>query len=109
MEWSNPSLSASLFITIMWTVYVIKSQINNKLYIGYSENFNQRLKEHNAGKVRSTKAYKPYYLIYSEIYPDKTMARKREIYLKSGIGREFLKSCPPINPSAGPPVAEKPL
>ena len=76
----------------MYYVYVIKSEKNGKHYIGYSEDLESRLLSHNLGKVRSTKAYKPYKVIYKEEYKDKTAARKREIFLKSGQGREQLKN-----------------
>ena len=65
---------------------------NGKHYIGYTEDLEIRLLSHNLGKVRSTKAHKPYKVIYKEEYIDKTEARKREIFLKSGQGREQLKS-----------------
>jgi len=54
-----------------------------------------RLKEHNAGKTRSTKGFIPWKLIYKEGVSTRLEARKREIYLKSGIGKEFLKSLVP--------------
>jgi putative endonuclease len=76
----------------MFTVYVLKSSINGKLYIGYSRDINKRIADHNRGKTRSTKAYAPYSLVHKEIYKNKTEAIKREIFLKSGQGRKFLKS-----------------
>jgi len=76
----------------MYTVYVLKSLMNGRLYIGYTEDIAERLNSHNSGKVRSTKAYKPYLIAYKEEYENKTEARKREIFLKSGKGREFIKA-----------------
>ena len=76
----------------MWHVYVLKSLKNGRIYIGYTGNLEERLVEHNRGKVRSTKAHKPFEIAYKEEFTDKTEARKREIFLKSGKGREFLKS-----------------
>ena len=76
----------------MYYVYVIKSEKNGKNYIGYTEDLEIRLLSHNQGKVRSTKAYKPYKLLYKEEFSDKTTARKRELFLKSGRGRDFIKS-----------------
>ena len=43
------------------------------------------------GQNRSTKAYKPFELILKEEFPTRDEARQREKYLKSGIGKEFLK------------------
>lgn len=105
---------------IMWKVYILRSLNNNKVYIGYTENLEQRLSTHNSGKVRSTKAYMPYKLVHTEAFQSKTEARKREIFLKSGKGREFVKSVvnrragrvvPATTTLAGPQcsVAEKPI
>lgn len=72
-------------------VYVIRSLVNGKLYVGFTADIENRISKHNSGKVRSTKAYKPYKLVYKEQFNDKTKARKRELYLKSGEGREYIK------------------
>ena len=61
-------------------------------YIGMSADIQNRLAEHNAGRVRSTKGYKPWRIIYTEQFASKTDARKREIQIKrSGIIRKLLK------------------
>jgi len=49
------------------------------------------MKAHNAGKVRSTKAYRPWKVVYAEQYDLYSEARKRELFLKSGAGRKWLK------------------
>lgn len=63
-------------------LYILYSTQFNRHYIGTSDNPADRLIAHNAGKVFSTKPYRPYNLIHTEKYPDKTLARKREIFLK---------------------------
>ncbi|MFC1559573.1 GIY-YIG nuclease family protein [Candidatus Margulisiibacteriota bacterium] len=75
----------------MYYVYILKSIAFNKIYIGYTDNLATRIKKHNTGSVRSTKAYRPYKLVYSEGYEDKKAARKRELFLKSGQGRKWIK------------------
>jgi putative endonuclease len=52
----------------------------------------KRVSEHNRGKVRSTKSRRPLHLAYCEGFSDKTSARKRELFLKSGQGRMFLQT-----------------
>ncbi len=52
----------------------------------------KRIKRHNAGFVKSTKPRKPFALVYKEEVIDRTKARKREKFLKSGCGREYLES-----------------
>ncbi|MFA5746704.1 MAG: GIY-YIG nuclease family protein [Candidatus Paceibacterota bacterium] len=75
----------------MWYVYVLKSSKDNDLYIGISEDPERRLLQHNKGMTTSTKPRRPFEIIYREEVKNRIEARKREKYLKSGIGREFLK------------------
>ncbi len=67
----------------MYWVYILLSENKNRFYIGSTGNIDKRLKDHNQSKVRSTKAYKPWKLIYQEKFTDRTAARKRENYLKN--------------------------
>lgn len=76
----------------MFFVYAIKSVVRNYIYVGMTNNVNRRFTEHNNGENRSTKAYKPFVLIYTEVFPTRIEAREKEKYLKSGIGKEYLKS-----------------
>ena len=73
-------------------VYAIKSLSRNYIYVGMTNNIERRLLEHNKGQNSSTKAYTPFNLIYKESFPDRVKAREKEKYLKSGVGKEFLKS-----------------
>jgi len=75
----------------MYYVYVLESQKDNRFYTGFTSNLETRLQAHNRGKVRSTRSRRPFILLYSEELETKEMARERELYLKSGIGREFMK------------------
>ena len=61
------------------------------MYIGHSNNIERRIKEHNSGKTKSTKAYIPWKLVHTEMHKTRKEAIAREKYLKSGIGRELLK------------------
>ncbi len=60
-----------------------------------SKDIIKRIKEHNSGYVFSTKGYRPWSLVYSEEVNNRIEARKREKYLKSGFGKELLKSIIP--------------
>ena len=51
-----------------------------------------RLKRHNRGKVRSTKAYIPWKVVYTEEFQTKSEAYQREMFFKSIDGYQFLKS-----------------
>ncbi|MFA4817935.1 MAG: GIY-YIG nuclease family protein [Parcubacteria group bacterium] len=71
-------------------LYVIKSKKISYRYIGITNNLTRRLGQHNNGYNKNTRTYKPFDLILSEKYADYKEARKREIFLKSGVGRKFL-------------------
>ena len=77
--------------SLNYTVYAIKSINRNYIYVGMTNGLQRRLKEHNNKQNRSTKAYAPFYLLYTEICKTRILAREREKFLKSGIGKEFLK------------------
>lgn len=66
----------------MYYVYALKSLINSDIYIGFSDDLRQRFGDHNKGKVKSTKAYRPWKLVYYEAYLNESDARKREKQLK---------------------------
>lgn len=74
-----------------YSVYVLQSKKDGRLYVGMSQDVRNRLAEHNAGYTTSTKGYRPWMLVYEELVGTRIQAREREKYLKSGIGKEFLK------------------
>ena len=73
-EWTSGPLSRcnrldgkNHLVKIMaWNVYIIKSEVKNRYYKGYCQDFEARIKDHNAGKVKSTKAYRPWSECYLE-------------------------------------------
>lgn len=72
-------------------VYVLRCS-DQKLYTGSTRDLYKRLEAHRTGKVRTTKNRRPVQLIYKEEFGNYQEARDREIYLKSGTGREWLKT-----------------
>ena len=74
-----------------WWVYAVKSVQNGRIYVGMSTDISRRIIEHNKKKVRSTKAYTPWVIIFKEFIGDRKKAREKEKYYKSGIGKEILK------------------
>ncbi len=74
---------------MLYTVYVIRAR-NGQLYKGMTSNLESRLEQHNIG-WRWSKGRGPFVLVYKEEFDIKTEALKRERFLKSGQGREFLK------------------
>ena len=76
----------------MWYVYVLQSLVNKRYYTSYTKDIERRLTEHNNGKTKYTRSTIPFELVYKEIYNTSLEAARREKFLKSGKGREFLKS-----------------
>ncbi|BDX37592.1 hypothetical protein CYCD_09470 [Tenuifilaceae bacterium CYCD] len=49
-----------------YTVYAIRSKIDGRIYVGFTQDVQRRLLEHNRGETKSTKGYRPWELIYTE-------------------------------------------
>ncbi|MFN3405564.1 MAG: GIY-YIG nuclease family protein [Cytophagaceae bacterium] len=79
----------------MITVYAIKSEKDGRIYVGQTENFDKRFKEHTSGKTRSTKPYLPWKVLYLEEVNNRQITREREKYFKTGVGKEYLKNLRP--------------
>ena len=77
---------------MQYFVYVLRSKKDKKLYTSLTANVSRRLEEHNKGYEKSTKSRRPFEVILTEKFGSRVLARKREKYLKSGHGREYLKS-----------------
>jgi putative endonuclease len=66
----------------MWYLYILKCR-DETLYVGITTDLTKRLKTHNQGKAsRYTRMRLPVEMIYHELHPDKSSARKREIQVK---------------------------
>ena len=75
---------------MVW-VYAISSLNFNYIYVGMSIIVNERIERHNSGRERTTRHYAPFKLIYVEECENRVVARKREKYWKSGVGKEQLR------------------
>jgi len=75
----------------MFYVYVLCSYKDGRFYTGFTPDLKNRLKKHNSGKVSSTKGRQPLGLVYYEACLNRTDAVRREKYLKSGVGKRWLK------------------
>lgn len=72
-------------------VYILLSLKDRRFYVGYSKDLEKRIKEHFEGKVTSTKYRLPLKLIHYEFFISKHDAKAREVFLKSGFGRDQLR------------------
>ena len=67
----------------MFWVYILQSTKNNSYYIGSCTDIDLRLKQHNRALVKSTKRFIPWKLVYKESYVKLSLARIRELQIKS--------------------------
>ena len=76
----------------MWYyVYVLQSEKDGKMYIGYTQNLELRFEQHKQGEVISTKERRPLKLVYFEASLSQEDATHREKYLKTHYGKSFIK------------------
>lgn len=75
----------------MCYVYILYSQKDKKLYIGFTTDLKQRYAKHCNGFVKATKFRRPLKLIYYEAYLSQDDAKKRELFFKGGKGQNELK------------------
>lgn len=61
-------------------------------YTGYTGDLRKRFKEHQQNKSPYTKGRGPYEIIYYEACINEQDARSRELYLKSGMGKRYMKN-----------------
>lgn len=76
----------------MFYVYILKSETSGRYYAGYSEEPDRRITEHNSGKVKSTRNFRPWVKVYTETYPDEVSAIRREREIKSMKSRKYIES-----------------
>ena len=75
-----------------FVVYILYSKKHNKYYTGYTSDLIDRFKSHNQLATKGfTSKYRPWTVIHVEFFYSKTDAMKREKYLKTGVGREWIK------------------
>ena len=75
---------------IMYKIYIIKSKVDNSFYIGYTNNLDRRLEEHNSGKTRYSSKKCPWELVYTEEFSEKT---EQNMLHQSQFHKPFLSTC----------------
>jgi len=76
----------------MHFVHILRSiACADQYYVGLTKDFENRLKNHNAGKSKHTKKHLPWEIVSIHGFPDRDLAADFEKYLKSGSGRAFAK------------------
>ncbi len=77
--------------SIMFFVYLLRSQRTGRLYVGFTSDVAHRLGQHNQDVTKSTKGQGPWELVYQERFETRAEAMRRERFFKSGQGREALR------------------
>lgn len=72
-------------------VYVLLSQKDRKLYVGYTTDLKERVRRHQAGFVPATSSRLPVTLIFYEAFLNKYDALRRERYFKTTKGKRSLR------------------
>ncbi len=77
---------------MFYYTYILKSKKDGRIYTGYTKDLRKRLTQHNEGLSTHTKNRGPFIIIYYEACMSEEKARSRELYLKSGMGKRYLKN-----------------
>lgn len=72
-------------------VYILKSTICGSYYVGSASDIVRRFKEHNSGKVTSTKRWKPWDLAFFQEFPSLDKAKIIERKIKSWKRRDYIE------------------
>ena len=75
----------------MWYVYILKSELDGKLYVVSTDNLKRRFREHEQGRSKSTKNRRSLTLEAYIAVKEETIARSLEEYLKTGSGIATLR------------------
>ncbi|MEX1138966.1 MAG: GIY-YIG nuclease family protein [Bacteroidota bacterium] len=76
----------------MFLIYILRSLLNGKFYVGYTDDIQRRLVEHNAGMSKYTRSGRPWELAYTESYATRSEAMRREKEIKSRKSRKYILS-----------------
>ena len=78
----------------MFCVYILYSDSVKKHYTGFTSNLNERMKSHNELGKDWTARHRPWKLIFTKEFSNKSEAMAYENWLKTGVGRDFINKLP---------------
>lgn len=73
-------------------VYILQSEKDGTYYIGSTQDLDERLRRHNEGRSKYTKVKRPWRVVYSEEFEDRSAAMKREHEIKNRKKREYIET-----------------
>jgi len=74
-----------------YTVYILKSDRDGSFYVGHTAGLGERVRRHNQGRSRYTKAKIPWRVVYQEEYLTRSQAIEREQELKDKKSRAYIE------------------
>ena len=77
-----------------FTVYILFSAVHQKHYTGFTSDLPDRLISHNQLGHGYTSKFRPWKLLYTKVFETKAAATNYEKWLKTGVGRDFIKTIP---------------
>jgi len=75
----------------MFTVYVIRSTVNGMYYVGFTDDIDRRMMEHNEGMSKFTRRGRPWTLMFTEQFETRREAMMREREIKKRKSRTYLE------------------
>ncbi|MBW1803054.1 MAG: GIY-YIG nuclease family protein [Deltaproteobacteria bacterium] len=73
-------------------VYILKSLKKGTYYTGSTQDLSERIERHNHGRSKYTKTKRPWELVYSEKFPDRSHAINREKQIKARKSKKFIEN-----------------
>jgi putative endonuclease len=74
----------------MFYVYILKSLLNGRFYVGHSDDLAQRVREHDLGMCLYTRRWRPWELVHTEQFETRSAAMKREREIKKRKSRKYI-------------------
>ncbi len=75
----------------MFSVYALYSEKINRIYVGQTDDLEERVADHRSGRSRYTSRADDWVLIHVEEFATRAEAMRRERELKTHRGRDFLR------------------
>lgn len=71
--------------------YILYSEGKGRYYVGQTSDLDSRLERHQLGQVKSTRGYRPWKIVYYEVYKTRSESVSRELFIKKQKSRRFIE------------------
>ena len=85
-----------------YVVYILQAD-DGTFYTGETKDLARRLKQHQAGRVQSTKSRTGWHIVHTEEFPTHLEAVKREREIKRRKSRKYIEKLIETSPSQSEP------